>query len=91
MNGQAGKGDSRRPSSVSYEQYAANYNRIFRKGEPACGPGTTTEIGTLSPSGSTDDGSAGAQATARGLPLHGYPALRVCPACICAPCVCHYR
>lgn len=31
----AGKGDSRRPSSVSHAEYAANYDRIFNQ-EEAC-------------------------------------------------------
>lgn len=71
MNGQAGKGDSRRPSSINDEQFAANWALAFRGTEEPffavcdkldvvlaeanqCGPGTTTEIGTLNPSGSID-------------------------------------
>lgn len=55
MNGSAGKGDTQRPSLVSREQYEANWLLAFPPKEIACGPGTTTEIGTLSPSGSIDE------------------------------------
>jgi hypothetical protein len=54
MNGQAGKGDSRRPSSINDEQFAANWHRAFGTKEQPCGPGTMTAIGSLSLNGSTD-------------------------------------
>lgn len=34
MNGQAGKGDSPRPKSISEKQYAKNYERAFGKRIP---------------------------------------------------------